>query len=58
MKIDKNTVVDLLGEQGRHDHADRASHDLPDEVDHDERSGLLGGLGLDPQDLIKRVTGR
>ena len=58
MKLDKNAIVDLLREQGQHEHADRASRDLPDDVDHEEHSGLLGGLGLDPQDLVKRVTGR
>jgi hypothetical protein len=58
MKLDKNSILDMLRNRGDHEQADRADQELPDEVDHEEHSGLLGKFGLDPKDVLKRVKGR
>ena len=58
MKLDKNSILDMLRNRGDHERADRAGKELPDEVDHEEHSGLLGKLGLDPKEVLKKVKGR
>ncbi len=57
MQIDKETVLNVLREQGRPDEAERARQELPDQVDTDRDAGLLERFGIDPQDLLSRVTG-
>jgi len=57
MNIDKTQILDLLRSQGDQDKAERADRELPDEVDTDRDSGLLGGLGLDIGDLLKKFGG-
>jgi hypothetical protein len=58
MKLDKNAILDMLRNRGDHERANRADQELPDEVDHEEHSGLLGKLGLDPKDVLRKVKGR
>ena len=58
MKLDKSTILDMLRSRGDHEQANRADQELPDEVDHEEHSGMLGRLGLDAKDVLKKVTGR
>ena len=58
MKVDKNTILDMLRKRGGHDQADRAQRELPDEVDQDEHSSLLDRFGVNPQDLLKKLKGR
>jgi hypothetical protein len=57
MNIDKNTILDLLRGNGRHDDADRAATELPDQVDTDAHAGLLEKFGINPADLIAKFTG-
>lgn len=57
MNIDKNTILDLLKSQGQYQQADQAAQELPDQVDTDEHAGLLGTLGINPADLIAKITG-
>ncbi|WP_111766185.1 hypothetical protein [Nakamurella deserti] len=57
MNIDKNTILDMLRGNGQHDDADRAATELPDQVDTDADSGLLGKFGINPADLIAKFTG-
>ena len=57
MQIDKQQILDLLREQGKHDQAKQAHRDLPDRVDTDQHSDMLEKLGLDPQDLIAKLAG-
>lgn len=57
MEISKDTVVDLLRERGQTDEAGRAEQELPDTVDTERDSGMLKRFGIDPDDLLSRVTG-
>jgi hypothetical protein len=52
MQLDKAQILDLLRSQGKHDEAGQADEQLPDRVDSDEHSGILGKLGVNPQDLL------
>ncbi len=51
MQIDKSQILDLLRSQGKHDQAQQADGELPDQVDTDQHAGLLGKFGIDPANL-------
>ncbi len=51
MQIDKSQILDLLRSQGKHDQAQQADGELPDQVDTDQHWGLLGKFGIDPGNL-------
>jgi hypothetical protein len=55
MEIDKQKIIQLLRERGEHDKADAAEKKLPDTVDHEQHSGLLGELGVDAKELIGKL---
>jgi hypothetical protein len=57
VQIDKDMILGLLKERGQPDKAAEADQQLPDKVDPQEHSGLLERLGVNPQDLIGKVTG-
>ncbi len=57
MFIDKSQIVAMLKDRGDHDKATQAQSELPDQVDTDKDQGLLAKLGLDPQDLLGKLTG-
>ena len=57
MQIDKQTVLDLLREQGQEDKAAQADQELPDQVDTERDASLLQRFGIDPSDLVSRFTG-
>ena len=57
MEIPKDKILDLLREQGKSDHADRAEQELPDQVDPERHSGLLEKFGLKPQDVLSKLGG-
>jgi hypothetical protein len=57
MQLDKNMILDLLRERGQQDQAAQAEQQLPEQVDTDRDAGLLQQFGLDPQDLIQKLTG-
>ena len=55
MKMDKNTILDLLRSRGDHDKADQAERELPDEVDDDQHGELLEKFGVNPKDLMGKL---
>ena len=57
MQIDKETVLNLLREQGKTDEAQQAEQELPDQVDTERDASMLGRFGIDPQDLLGRLGG-
>lgn len=57
MKIDRDQIVGMLRDRGDHQRADEAERELPREVDHEEHSGLLDRFGLDPQEVLGKITG-
>ena len=57
MEIDKNTVLELLREQGKSEQAEEAERELPEQVDTERDRGLLERFGIHPEDLISRFGG-
>jgi hypothetical protein len=57
MHIDKDTILDLLKQQGRDNDAAVADKELPDTVDTDKDSGLLSRFGIDVGDLLGKLPG-
>ena len=57
MQFDKSQIIDLLQSQGDAAKAVQADSELPSQVDTEEHAGLLAQLGIDPQDLISKLTG-
>ncbi len=58
MEIPKEKILDLLRQQGKSDEARQADQELPDQVDPDRDSGLLGKFGIDPQELLGGLGGK
>ena len=57
MQIDKESVLNLLREQGKTDQAQQAEQELPDRVDTERDPGLLERFGINPQDVLRRFGG-
>lgn len=55
MEFPKDQIINLLRERGDHDKADQAEQELPDNVDHEEHSGLLEKHGIDPQEIAGKL---
>jgi hypothetical protein len=53
--VDKEKLIELLREKGQHDKADHARQQLPDRIDHEEHAGLLQQLGINPQELLRKL---
>jgi predicted PhzF superfamily epimerase YddE/YHI9 len=58
MDIDKQTILDLLHEQGDDDKAEQAEQQLPDKVDHEQHADLLSKLGIDAHELLQNLESR
>ena len=52
MELSKDKIIALLRSRGENEKADRASDELPDQVDTDKHGDLLGELGIDPGSLL------
>lgn len=57
MNIDRRQVIALLKDRGDHDKAAQAESELPEQVDTDRDHGVLAELGLEPKDLLGKLTG-
>jgi hypothetical protein len=57
MQVSKDQILQLLRDQGNHDQAQQADQQLPDQVDTEQHSDLLGKLGINPQDLLGKFGG-
>ena len=65
MKIDKDTILDLIKQHVGGDKAAEAARELPDEVDTEADRGLLAKFGIDadkildllPGDLVDKLPG-
>ena len=57
MQIDKSQIIDLLKSRGEDDKASQAESELPETVDTEEDAGMLGKLGINPQDLLGKLPG-
>ena len=56
MNIDKETILNMLRSNGQDADADQAQQDLPDQVDTDQDAGGLQRFGINPADLIAKLT--
>ena len=52
MQISKDEIVNMLRDRGDQSQADQAEQKLPDQVDTEEHSDLLGQVGVDPAQLL------
>jgi hypothetical protein len=57
MQIDKQQIIEFLKSRGEQDKADQAQSELPDQVDTDQHSDLLGKLGINPAELLGGAGG-
>jgi hypothetical protein len=57
VEINKEQIVSVLRERGESEQASRAEQELPERVDTDRDQNLLERFGIDPSDLLSRVTG-
>ncbi len=57
MQIDKSQIIDLLKSRGEDDKASQAESELPGKVDTEKDAGMLGTLGINPQDLLGKLPG-
>jgi hypothetical protein len=56
MTTDTETIRNMLRSNGQAAAADRAQQDLPDQVDTDQDAGGLQRFGINPADLIAKLT--
>lgn len=47
----------MLQHHGSSEQVSQAEQDLPDQVDTDQHAGLLSNLGVNPQELLSKMTG-
>ena len=57
MEIDRDEILGMLRERGQEQEADKAEQELPSKVDPDRDAGMLQEYGIDPSELLSRVTG-
>jgi hypothetical protein len=52
MQIPKDTILEMIRSRGDDGKTQQAKQELPDTVDTDQDSGLLGKFGVDPKKLV------
>jgi hypothetical protein len=57
MEIPKEQILQLLRDRGNHDQAQQADQRLPDKVHPDQRSDLLGKIGINPSEILSGKLG-
>ena len=57
MQIPKDQVLTLIRDRAGDEHAQQATKELPDQVDHEQHADLLKKYNIDPQDLLQRFGG-
>ena len=57
MEIPKDAILSFLRERGQSDQVAQAEQELPDQVDSERDSDLLGRFGVDPQELMQHILG-
>jgi hypothetical protein len=57
MKVSKDRIVTLVRETGDADRAAAAERQLPDEIDLERDRSTLEELGLDPKEVLQKITG-
>jgi hypothetical protein len=57
MEIPKDQILQILRDRGDHDQAQQADQQLPDKVDPDQHSDLLGKIGINPSEILGGLGG-
>ena len=57
MLLDKQTVLDMIGQQGNQELVDQAAQHLPEQIDHEQHADLLQRFGIDPQQVLNQFGG-
>jgi len=57
MEIPKDKILDMLRQDGKPDQAAQADKELPDKVDPEQHAGLLENFGMQPQDVLSKLSG-
>ena len=52
MQIPKDTILEMIRSHGDDGKTQQAKQELPDTVDTDQHSDLLGKFGVDPKKLV------
>ena len=56
MQLDKSEVIDLLREEGKNEHVQKALQELPDKIDHEEHAAMIQQkFGVDPGKLAEKA---
>ncbi|MEA2211374.1 MAG: hypothetical protein QOF83_1322 [Solirubrobacteraceae bacterium] len=57
VEIPKEQILQMLRDRGDQDQAEQADQQLPDQVDPEQHSDLLGRIGIDPGKLLGGAGG-
>ena len=57
MEIPKEKILDMLHQEGKSDQAAEADKELPDKVDPEQHAGLLEKFGIQPQEVLSKLSG-
>ncbi len=57
MQFDKQQILEMLRSHGSSKQVTQAEQELPDQVDTEQHSDLLGKLGINPQELLGKLGG-
>ena len=53
----KQQILEMLRSHGSSEQVTQAEQELPDQVDTEQHSDLLGKLGINPQELLGKLGG-
>ncbi len=58
MEIPKEQILQMLRDRGDHDQAQQADQQLPNQVDPEQHSDLLGKIGINPSEILGGAGGK
>lgn len=58
MEIPIEQILQMLRDRGDHDKAQQADQQLPDQVEPEQHSDLLGKIGINPSEILGGAGGR
>ena len=58
MEIPKAQILQMLRDRGDHAKAQQADQQLPDQVDPEQHSDLLGKIGINPSEILGGAGGK
>jgi hypothetical protein len=58
VEIPKEQILQMLRDRGNDDQAQQADQQLPDKLDPDQHSDLLGKIGINPAEILGGLGGK